>query len=235
VSARGRRGSPAAGDENGPRPGGLSGGAPPDIKGAVAQYKKLVILEQACALFYSQGYDGTTLDAVAERLRVTKPFIYTYYKNKARILQDISERGIRLSLEAFDAALTAPGTPTDRLRRMVEGVTRVIIENQAYIVVYQREEKNLEPAVARQIRRMRHGFDRKLETLLDEGIARREFAVQNLGYTAVAISGVVSWVANWYVPGGRLAASEVVVLTMQMVMRMVGCAAPQVLPPDEHP
>jgi AcrR family transcriptional regulator len=217
-----------------PRPGGLSGG-PPDIKGAVAQYKKLVILEQACELFYTQGYDGTTLDAVAERLRVTKPFIYTYYKNKARILQDICERGIRLSLDAFDAALTPSGTPTDRLRRMVEGVTRVIIENQAYIVVYQREEKNLEPAVARQIRRMRHAFDRKLETLLHEGISRGEFAAQNVSYTAVAVSGVVSWVANWYVPGGRLAASEVVVLTMQMVMRMVASTPLAPLPGGEHP
>lgn len=216
-----------------PRPGGLSSGSgPPDIKGAVVQYKKLVILEQACELFYTQGYDGTTLDAVAERLRVTKPFIYSYYKSKAAILQDICERGIRLSLDAFDVALAPGGTPTDRLRRMVEGVTRVIIENQAYIVVYQREEKNLEATVARQIRRMRHSFDRKLESLLNEGIARGEFSLQNVGYTAVAVSGVVSWVSNWYVPGGRLAASEVVVLTMQMVMRMV--ATPSALPPPEH-
>ncbi len=64
--------------------------------------------------------------------------VYSYYRNKAEILREISERGIRLSTAALDTALETPGTPTERLKLAVDRVTQLIIENQEYIVVYER-------------------------------------------------------------------------------------------------
>ena len=49
---------------------------PPQLKTEVQEFKRLRILEEARELFFSQGYEATTLDAIAERLHVTKPFIY---------------------------------------------------------------------------------------------------------------------------------------------------------------
>jgi AcrR family transcriptional regulator len=193
-----------------------------DVKGEISAYKRRLILEESCRLFYAQGYEGTTLEAVAERLNVTKPFIYSYYRNKAEILREISERGIRLCLAALDEATAMGGTPANRLRIVVDRVTQLIIENQEYIVVYQREEKNLEPQVARNIRRLRKAFDDKLEALLSDGVAAGEFAIEDKAFAALSISGLMSWTANWFVPGGRRSPSEVVVLTSHMVMRMAG-------------
>lgn len=195
---------------------------PRDVKGEISAYKRRLILEEACHLFYAQGYEGATLDAVAERLNVTKPFIYSYYRNKAEILREISERGIKLCLIAIDEAMEGPGSPLARLRVVVDRVTQLIIENQEYIVVYQREEKNLEPQVAREIRKLRKAFDTRLEKLLAEGVTAGVFAIEDTGFAAVSISGLMSWTANWYVPGGRRSPSEVVVLTLQMAMQMAG-------------
>ncbi|MCE9650138.1 MAG: TetR/AcrR family transcriptional regulator [Parvibaculum sp.] len=192
-----------------------------DVKGEISAYKRRLILEEACHLFYAQGYEGATLDAVAERLNVTKPFIYSYYRNKAEILREISERGIRLCLAAIDETMEAGGPPLARLRVIVDRVTQLIIDNQEYIVVYQREEKNLEAQVARDIRKLRKAFDTRLEKLLAEGAASGAFAIDDTNFAAISISGLMSWVANWYVPGGRRSPSEVVVLTQQMVMQMV--------------
>lgn len=193
-----------------------------DVKSEISAYKRRLILEEASHLFYEQGYEGTTLDAIAERLNVTKPFIYSYYRNKAEILREISERGIRLCLALLDEAMALTETPTQKLHIMVDRVTTMIIENQEYIVVYQREEKNLEPAVARDIRKLRKAFDDRLEQLLDEGVAAEEFDVTDTGFAAISISGLMSWTANWYLPKGRRSASEVVVQTWQIVRRMVG-------------
>jgi AcrR family transcriptional regulator len=192
-----------------------------DVKGEISAYKRRLILEEACHLFYTQGYEGATLEAVADRLNVTKPFIYSYYKNKAEILREISERGIRLCLAVLDDVTALSGTATQKLRILVDRVTQLIIENQEYIVVYQREEKNLEPAVARAIRKLRKAFDDGVEKLLDEGVASGEFAVEDTAFAAISISGLMSWTANWYIPGGRRSPSEVVVRTSHMVMRMV--------------
>ncbi len=203
------------------KPDNVAKAARRDVKGEISAYKRRLILEEACHLFYAQGYEGATLDAVAERLNVTKPFIYSYYRNKAEILREISERGIRLSTAALDTALETPGTPTERLKLAVDRVTQLIIENQEYIVVYEREEKNLEPGVARDIRKQRQAFDKKLETLLAEERGEGEFAVEDVAFAALSISGLMSWTANWYVPGGRRPPSEVIVLTLHMVMKMV--------------
>lgn len=193
-----------------------------NVKSEISAYKRRLILEEASHLFYEQGYEGTTLDAIADRLNVTKPFIYSYYHNKAEILHEISERGIRLCLELLDEAMTLVETPTQKLHIVVERVMTMIIENQEYIVVYQREEKNLEPSVARDIRKLRKAFDDRLEQLLDDGVATGEFDVPDTAFAAISISGMMSWTANWYLPKGRRSASEIVVQTWQIVWRMVG-------------
>tara|TARA_R110000868_G_scaffold97802_5_gene269053 strand:- start:4018 stop:4659 length:642 start_codon:yes stop_codon:yes gene_type:complete len=196
-----------------------------DVKGEISAYKRRLILEEACHLFYAQGYEGTTLEAVADRLNVTKPFIYSYYRNKAEILREVSERGIRLCLAALDDIRGSGGTPMVQLKAIVERVTSLIIDNQEYIVVYQREEKNLEPATARDIRKLRKAFDMRIEALLDEGVASGAFDIEDTGFAAISISGLMSWTANWFLPDGKRSASEVVVQTLKMVTHMV--AAPK--------
>ena len=119
------------------------------LKTEVADYKRRRIREEASHLIHALGYESTTLDAVAERLQVTKPFIYSYYRNKGEILFEICQMGISLSLDALHEALASGGSARERLRMVVDRVARIVLDNQEYIVIYEREEKNLEPADAR--------------------------------------------------------------------------------------
>ena len=73
-----------------------------ELKPSVIAYKRERILEEAGSLFFTMGYEAATLDMLAERLRVTKPFLYTYYRNKGHILSAICEVGVTESLAALD-------------------------------------------------------------------------------------------------------------------------------------
>ncbi|MEO0572129.1 MAG: TetR/AcrR family transcriptional regulator, partial [Bacteroidota bacterium] len=115
------------------------------LKSELALFKRRRIREEAARLFFSQGYENSSIDAIAERLQVTKPFIYSYYKNKGEILYDISRLGISESLKVLDECLAVSGSSWDRLKMIVDRVTRLILDNDESIVVYLREEKNLEP------------------------------------------------------------------------------------------
>src|SRR5439155_16749837 len=90
------------------------------LKDEVNALKRERILTEARALFYERGYQGTTLDAVAERLHVTKPVIYAHWTNKAELLGEICERGTKYTLDAVDRWLKIPGTPSHRLAGLVE-------------------------------------------------------------------------------------------------------------------
>jgi len=200
---------------------GTAARKPTQLKNEVAAYKRRRIVEEASHLFFANGYEATTLDAVAEQLHVTKPFIYSYYRNKSELLSEICHTGIQQSLTALEDALAIEGGATEKLKMVVERVARIIIENQKYISVYQREEKSLDPDDARHIRELRHRFDRQLAQLLDQGKKRGDFDFEDASRTAIWVSGLLSWIANWYHDGGRWSATEVVMDAIKVVMRIV--------------
>ena len=191
------------------------------LKDEIAAYKRRRILEEASHLFFTNGYETTTLDAVAEQLNVTKPFIYSYYKNKGELLFEICQTGIQLSLTVLEETLAIEGTATERLKMVAERVARIIIENQRYISIYLREEKSLDPDDARHIRDLRHQFDFQLSGLLEEGKRTGEFEIQQPSRTAIWVSGLLTWIALWYHDGGHWTATEVVMDAINMVMKMV--------------
>ena len=191
------------------------------LKNEITAYKRRRILEEASHLFFTNGYETTTLDAVAEQLNVTKPFIYSYYRNKGELLYEICQTGIQLSLTVLEEALSIEGTATERLKMVAERVARIIIENQRYISVYLREEKSLDSEDARRIRDLRHQFDLQLSDLLEKGKRTGEFDIQHPSRTAIWVSGLLTWIALWYHDGGRWTATEVVMDAINMVMRMV--------------
>ena len=191
------------------------------LKDEITAYKRRRILEEASHFFFANGYEATTLDSVAEQLNVTKPFIYSYYKNKGELLYEICQTGIQLSLTALEDALTTEGSATEQLKIVVERVARIIIENQRYISVYLREEKSLLTEDARRIRDLRHTFDLKLSALLEKGKRTGEFDVAHPSRTAIWVSGLLSWIALWYHDGGHWSATEVVMDAITMVQKMV--------------
>lgn len=194
---------------------------PSQLKDEITAYKRRRILEEASHFFFANGYEATTLDSVAEQLNVTKPFIYSYYKNKGELLYEICQTGIQLSLTALEEALMVEGTATEQLKIVVERVARIIIESQRYVTVYLREEKSLLPEDARRIRELRHTFDTKLAALLEKGKRSGEFDMAAPSSTAIWVSGLLSWIALWYHDGGRWSATEVVMDAITMVQKMV--------------
>ena len=198
---------------------------PAELKAEVQEFKRRRILEASRELFFALGYEATTLDAIAEALKVTKPFIYSYFKNKSEILRAICEIGIRSSLEALDEALATSLPPREKLRMIVESVTTIIIKNQKYIVVYEREEKNLQPKDAKQLMGLRKEFGVRLARLLEAGAKAGDFDVEDPLLTAVSIGGLVTWVSSWYRPLGRWSQTDVTMHMIHNVERMV-CRRP---------
>ena len=92
----------------------------------VRDFKRERILEEASVLFYERGYRGTTLDAIAERLEVSKPFIYHHFSSKAELLVEIYKRVLRLCLDTIQAAEASPGTANRGAAKRGESAAPVV-------------------------------------------------------------------------------------------------------------
>lgn len=179
------------------------------IRDEIAALKRTRILAAAADLFYENGYENTTLDAVAERLGVSKPFIYAHFSSKSELLADICSRGIAASLEALNQALSMEATPAGKLEALGRGFVTAVLESQIHIAIFSREEKNLPPEDFERINEMRRDFDRKLTTLLRQGVEQGEFTLSDPHIAALGIGGMVSWAYVWYRKDGRLSIPEV--------------------------
>ncbi len=188
----------------------------------ISAYKRDRILEEAVKLFYERGFSGTTLDDIAAKLGVTKPFIYTHFRSKVELLEAICRPTIEMSLAAIEDAAEQGGTPEERLYNGVVNFTGVVLQRQANIAVYFREEKNLSEAGLVEINGLRKRFDRLLSDLLDEGARAGNFSVADVRVAALAIGGMVSWAYTWYQPGGRLSIDDVGQKMAQLALEMVG-------------
>jgi AcrR family transcriptional regulator len=191
------------------------------LRDAIIALKRERILEVAVDRFYAHGYENTTLDAVAERLGVTKPFIYSYFKSKSELLAEICQRAIRGSLDEMNTVLASDAGPVERLRRLGEVFTLTVLRSQKHIAIFAREEKNLAARDFKRISNLRREFDRKLNKLLQEGCDAGVFRVADRELAALAIGGIVSWTYAWYRSGRRLAPAEIAKRMSDLILALV--------------
>lgn len=192
------------------------------IKDEVAALKRERIIEAAAQLFYDRGYEKTTLEAVADSLGVTKPFIYGHFKSKAELLADICTRGVSASLSAIDKISAMDLSPTKKLALLGRDFLVAVLNNQRNIAILTREEKNLEPYDFQRLSNLRREFDAKLVVLLKFGVATGEFSVKDPYVAALSIGGLVSWAYVWYRPHGRLSLDVLADDVSALILSMAG-------------
>jgi TetR/AcrR family transcriptional regulator, cholesterol catabolism regulator len=191
------------------------------IRSEVAALKRERTIAAAVELFYERGFENTTLEAVGDRLGVTKPFIYAHFNSKVELLAEICSRGIASALEAMDSVLPLDRTPTEKLRLLGRRFAASVMQNQMHIAIFTREEKNLAPEDFKRISKMRREFDQKLRVLLSEGAEAGEFQFADAGLAALSIGGMVSWAYIWYRSNGRLSIDELADIMANMILAMV--------------
>jgi TetR/AcrR family transcriptional regulator, cholesterol catabolism regulator len=192
-----------------------------ELRGDVLQIKRERILREAAALFYEGGYTQTTMEAIADRMGATKPFVYYHFDSKAVMLVEICERATADALAAVDEVLRRPAAPIARLEAFLRAFTQAALKNHEFVAIYFREEFSLPEDARARINAMRKSIDRKLREVLADGVASGDFAIDDPGVTALVLEGMSSYAFAWYRDAGRLDLAQVTELIVRMAMRTV--------------
>lgn len=192
------------------------------IKEEIEVFRKDRIRGQAERLFYERGFRGTSMDAIAESLQATKPFLYGSYQKKTDILFDIHMHVVQRTLEAIDNARASPGTPTEKLRRFAIRLTEVTLANQAAVAIFFREEASIPAKQLRRINDLKGKIDDGIAALLAEGVTAGEFSIADTRTAALAIGGMISWAYTWYRVSGRLDVAAIAAQMADYTLRVAG-------------
>ncbi|HEX5755153.1 MAG TPA: TetR/AcrR family transcriptional regulator, partial [Arenimonas sp.] len=134
-----------------PRP--TSPGRPKDLE------KRAAILEAAKALFVEHGYDGTSMDAIAQRAGVSKLTVYSHFQDKDSLFVEAVKAKCEEQLppDLFSVDLSGP------LRAQLLKIARAF-----FALMTSDEAIGIQRVLARQV-----GADSKLPRLFWEAGPRR--------------------------------------------------------------
>jgi len=169
--------------------------------------RKFKIILEAAQIFRDHGYDGTSMNLIADRLHITKPGLYYHFKSKQDLLFAILDHAMDKLEKDVLAATVSANTNEERLRNIIYGHARIItMENEGALTVLVIDEAGaLRPDDLRMItQRKRSYFEiirATMQQLENEGKLR-----DGIDPTVAAFSllGMVIWIAKWHRSGGRI-------------------------------
>ena len=86
----------------------------------VREFRVREILEATCRVVARYGFQGATVDRVAEEAQIAKGTIYLYFRNKDELLQAAVEQGIENFTNQIRTEVAEVANPLEKLRRLVE-------------------------------------------------------------------------------------------------------------------
>lgn len=99
--------------------------------------RRAEILAAAERIFVDHGYEGATIRKIADEVGLSSTALYMHFSDKSEILHEICERAFEQLLTMNRAVLDEPGTPDQRMRRLMQSYVRFGFENpNAYRLVY---------------------------------------------------------------------------------------------------
>jgi AcrR family transcriptional regulator len=148
------------------------------------------ILDAAVAVFTERGYANASMDAVAERVGVTKPVLYTHFGSKEGLLLACVTQARTSLLEVTAAAVQGAVNPEDMLRRGTLAFFRFLDERPGSALVY--ADMSITAEAIEDIRAQQTDF---IATLL--GAADPEADAARLQGWAQVIVGACERLAHW--------------------------------------
>ncbi|MEV4641873.1 TetR/AcrR family transcriptional regulator [Actinoplanes sp. NPDC049548] len=158
------------------------------------------VLTAAVQLFNERGYDATSMDDLAKRLKITKSSIYHHVRSK----QELLRLAVNHALDGLDEAMAqvqdmTEASAVERLRTLIESSVMVLAERLPYVTLLLRVRGNTTVETEALFRR-RH-FDQQVTALVRQ--AQSEGAIRadvDPPTAARLVFGMVNSLIEWYSP-----------------------------------
>ena len=158
------------------------------------------LLAVAVDVFNERGYDGTSMEHLAQRLGLAKSAIYHHVPGKERLLQLALDRALDGLDEVAARARALDGTAMQRLEALVAGSVEVLQRELPYVTLLLRLRGNTE--IERAALERRRQFDRYAASLVRQAERAGDIRPDvQPGLTARLLFGMVNSVVEWYRPG----------------------------------
>jgi len=158
------------------------------------------ILESAVRSFARRGFYGTSMDDIAEELKLTRGSLYYYFHDKEEILALCHLVALDAVNRALDMVRAERLPPDAAIRRLIVEHVRVMVD-RFHGTALALDVDALDDARRAEVVALRDRFERGLRDIMEEGVAAGLFRAADPKLTSFAVFGAINWVGRWYRPG----------------------------------
>ena len=195
------------------------------------------ICRVAARVFYEKGYDGASMQDIAEAVKLTKAGIYHHVGSKDRLLFEIMNYGMDILDESVLEKVKSIEDPREKLRQTIVGhIDLVVRARDLEITVILHENRSLKGALRKKINARKKAYIHHLEDLIaqvqdqpgNQRLISPELAAFNL-------LGIINWLYQWYHPEGPINQEELTQGCADFFFRGLLGGGPQVpARPEDH-
>ncbi len=184
------------------------------------QSTKSRITSGAGHFFVRNGYRGTSMRDVAERVGLRASSLYRHVKSKQELLHRVLDRLMDEALDGARAALAGQESPEQCIGLLVRA--NVCLARPSETALLQSELKNLEKRYRDQIIRKQDQYRKLWLSVLRRGVELGVFRIEDPKLAFFGIIGALNYVENWFNPSGLLSREQVAEVFSRWILRSLG-------------
>ena len=178
---------------------------------AEARQKLREICRVAARVFYEKGYDGASMQDIAEAVGLTKAGLYHHVSSKDTLLFEIMNYGMDILDESVLAKVKDIQDPREKLRQTILGhIDLVVRARDMEITVILHENRSLKGNMRKTINARKRAYIDYLEDLIarvqEQGGAPPRVSPH---IAAFAVLGMINWLYQWYHLEGPIKQEEI--------------------------
>ncbi|WP_298346771.1 TetR/AcrR family transcriptional regulator [Ferrimicrobium sp.] len=167
--------------------------------------------------FALKGFDGTSMNDLAQHVGLSKAGIYHYFATKEAILFEALLGYSERLLSTVQCALEGGDTPSVQLSRVIEAVLYLYRDADAYHQAQINDLARLASSQQEIIRENERRVVRVMEGLLQQ--VGPELDASTIKALTMSTFGILNWHARWFREGsGKLGLSEYASLVTEFVV-----------------
>ncbi len=181
------------------------------------------VRDAARQLIARHGYAAVSMRQIAAEVGVQAGALYLYTPDKQTLLFDLMREHMEHLLAEWQA-LDKGEAPLAQLESFARFHIRYHLNRPDHVFIAYMELRNLSENNFATIEALRRRYEQALEAILQQGAAAQVFSVPDIKLATLAVIAMLTGVNTWYREGGRLSASDVETIYLDMVRGAVGAA-----------
>ena len=185
------------------------------------ELKRMDILKKAATTFSEEGYHETSVGSLAASMRVSKPVLYYYAKNKDDLLFQCGEVARDELRQAMDSALRLKISGMGRVRRFFSAYVEIMCSAFGRCLTLV-EPRALSPEARSKDAATRRELEGGVRQMIIEGQADGSVGACDPVLATRAIFGAFNGIPRWFNPEGALRAHDVADSYIDLFVRGMG-------------